>query len=258
AATQIPNSKPEVIVSRQQWRRSSLPRSFIKLLTLKEAVVHHKRLFLSSYMEFLQLLALLFAILAINVDALRFHLHPNSRKCFKDEVHKEGFTAGEYEISEAPGQKIDLIVTDSKGHVLTSRENINGKGKLSFSVDDYDIYEICIVSKVPAGTRVEEKEIEVYLSLKRGIEAKQYDSLAEASKLKPLEVELRKLEDLSETIVNDFTYMRQREEEMRDTNESTNSRVLYFSVFSMCCLLGLATWQVLYLRRFFKAKKLIE
>uniref|UniRef100_T1ISK5 GOLD domain-containing protein n=1 Tax=Strigamia maritima TaxID=126957 RepID=T1ISK5_STRMM len=42
--------------------------------------------------------------------------------------------------------------------------------------------------------------------------------LAEASKLKPLEVELRKLEDLSETIVNDFTYMRQREEEMRDTN----------------------------------------
>jgi hypothetical protein len=34
------------------------------------------------------------------------------------------------------------------------------------------------------------------------------------------------------------------QEEMRDTNESTNSRVLYFSLFSMCCLLGLATWQV--------------
>ena len=65
------------------------------------------------------------------------------------------------------------------------------------------------------------------------------------------------------------------QEEMRDTNESTNSRVLYFSLFSMCCLLGLATWQVnhflvksslkcafffqvLYLRKFFKSKKLIE
>lgn len=35
-----------------------------------------------------------------------------------------------------------------------------------------------------------------------------------------------------------------KQEEMRDTNESTNSRVLYFSLFSMCCLLGLATWQV--------------
>ena len=75
--------------------------------------------------------------------------------------------------------------------------------------------------------------------------------------------------------MKDFNYMRQREEEMRDTNESTNSRVLYFSIFSMCCLLGLATWQVelcwilyllysfsvlqvLYLRKYFKSKKLIE
>lgn len=76
--------------------------------------------------------------------------------------------------------------------------------------------------------------------------------------LKPLEVELRRLEDLSESIVNDFAYMKKREEEMRDTNESTNTRVLYFSIFSMFCLIGLATWQVFYLRRFFKAKKLIE
>lgn len=40
--------------------------------------------------------------------------------------------------------------------------------------------------------------------------------------------------------------------------ESTNTRVLYFSVFSMSCLVVLAIWQIFYLRRFFKAKKLIE
>ena len=33
-----------------------------------------------------------------------------------------------------------------------------------------------------------------------------------------MEVELKRLEDLSESIVQDFAYMRQREEEMRDTN----------------------------------------
>ena len=91
-----------------------------------------------------------------------------------------------------------------------------------------------------------------------------------------MELELRRLEDLAESIVNDFAYMRAREEEMRDTNgglhnivsplqlctslsvESTNSRVLYFGVFSMLCLLFLAAWQIFYLRRFFQAKKLIE
>lgn len=61
-------------------------------------------------------------------------------------------------------------------------------------------------------------EREVYLDMKHGVEAKNYDDLAKAEKLKPLEVELRRLEDLSDSIVNDFSYMRQREEEMRNTN----------------------------------------
>jgi len=45
-----------------------------------------------------------------------------------------------------------------------------------------------------------------------------FAQIAKAEKLKPMEVELKKLEDLSESIVNDFAYMRAREEEMRDTN----------------------------------------
>ena len=40
--------------------------------------------------------------------------------------------------------------------------------------------------------------------------------------------------------------------------ESTHTRVLHFGVFSMACLLGLASWQVMYLRHYFKTKKLIE
>lgn len=42
--------------------------------------------------------------------------------------------------------------------------------------------------------------------------------IGEAAKLKPMELELKRLEDLSEAIVQDFTIMRKREEEMRDTN----------------------------------------
>ena len=46
-------------------------------------------------------------------------------------------------------------------------------------------------------------------------------------------------------------------EEMRDTNESTNERVLYFSVISMFVVVGMAIWQVLYLKKFFQSKKLL-
>ncbi len=73
-----------------------------------------------------------------------------------------------------------------------------------------------------------------------------------------VQVELKRLEDLAESIVNDFAYMKAREEEMRSTNESTHSRILYLSAFSMLVLVALAFWQVLYLRRYFKSKKLID
>merc|ERR1712198_329869 len=163
---------------------------------------------------------------------------------------------GEFEVTEAPGQQVNMMVTDTSGHHLVNRENIEKEGKFAFTTDKDDIFEICFISRVPSNIRGSRHE--VFLQTKHGVEAKSYEGLGDAAKLKPLEVELKRLEDLSESIVQDFAYMRQREEEMRDTNESTNSRVLYFSLFSMCCLLGLATWQVLYLRKFFKSKKLIE
>jgi len=195
------------------------------------------------------------AVTFSTVDGLMFNLEPNARKCLKEEIHKGVLVTGEYEVTTLPGQNVDMMVTDTKGHHFVNRETID-KGKFAFTTDDYDVFEICFISRVPHNMRGGRHE--VFLQMKHGVEAKSYEGLGDAAKLKPLEVELKRLEDLSESIVQDFAYMRQREEEMRDTNESTNSRVLYFSLFSMCCLLGLATWQVLYLRKFFKSKKLIE
>jgi len=188
-------------------------------------------------------------------NSLMFHLEPNNRKCLKEEITKGVLVSGEYEISKQHGQVVDFIVVDNNGHHFYNKENAEA-GKFAFTTDNYNVYEICVISRVPQNIRGMRHEVS--LTVKHGTEAKSYDELAKANKLAPLEVELKRLEDLSLGIVQDFAYMRTREEEMRDTNESTNSRVLYFSIFSMLCLLGLATWQVLYLRKFFKSKKLIE
>jgi len=195
-------------------------------------------------------------LFAFNAHAIMFHLQPNSQKCLKDEVQAHQLIVIEFVVSDAPGQRIDYVVRDSKGGILSQKENLVGQGKSTFTSEIYDSYEVCIVSRVPQELRKVVQEIS--LVTKKGVEARNYDGIGEAGKLKPLEVDLKRLEDLSDAIVQDFAATRKREEEMRNTNESTNSRVLFFSIFSMCCLLGLATWQVLYLRRYFKAKKLIE
>lgn len=203
-------------------------------------------------------LALVLALVAGGCHGLSFHLQPQTRKCLKEELHRDVMVTGEYEVSEAtaPGLRTDLRVTDSAGHTLYSKDDAK-KGKFAFTTDNYEIYEICFESHgQPGNFRIPDQLVS--LDIKHGVEARNYDDIAKAEKLKPLEVDLRRLEDLSESIVKDFAFMKQREEEMRDTNESTSARVFCFSIFSMFCLVGLATWQVFYLRRFFKAKKLIE
>lgn len=198
---------------------------------------------------------ILLLVIVVESNAIMFKLPVNSEKCLKEEIHKDILVKGDYEIAPVNGVKVDLLVTDSNSHILYSKEEATD-GKFAFTTDDYDMFQICFKSKSELRGRIPDQDIK--LSVKRGVEAKNYDDIAKTEKLKPLEVELRRLEDLSESIVNAFSYMKKREEEMRDTNESTNSRVLYFSIFSMLCLVGLATWQVLYLRKFFKSKKLIE
>ena len=37
---------------------------------------------------------------------------------------------------------------DIKGHTLVSHED-KSKGKFAFTTDDYEVYEICVISKVP-------------------------------------------------------------------------------------------------------------
>jgi len=207
-------------------------------------------------MDVLQILIVLVSVLIMSTDSVMFYLEPNAKKCLKEEIHKDVLVTGEYDVTEIPGQVVNMMVRDTTGHHLVNREKIDKTGKFAFTTDKYDVFEICFFSSVPSNMRGGRHE--VFLQTKHGVEAKNYEGLDDAAKLKPLEVELKRLEDLSESIVQDFAFMRKREEEMRDTNESTNSRVLYFSVFSMCCLLGLATWQVLYLRKYFKSKKLIE
>ncbi|KAM3918761.1 transmembrane emp24 domain-containing protein 10-like [Leptodactylus fuscus] len=203
------------------------------------------------------LLLLLGACLLLpGTGAISFYLPADSKKCLKEEIHKDVLVTGDYEVAELPGSITHLKVTDSAGHILFSKEEAK-KGRFAFTTDDYEVYEVCF-ENVMSPDAVRAPDQLIILNVKHGVEAKNYEDLAKAEKLKPLEVELRRLEDLSDSLVKDFTYMKKREEEMRDTNESTSLRVLYFSMFSMFCLVALATWQVVYLRRFFKAKKLIE
>ena len=60
------------------------------------------------------------------------------------------------------------------------------------------------------------------------------------------------MEEVTAEIVKEMDYLREREVKLRDTNESTNERVKWFAIGTMGMLVALGTWQVVYLRAYFR------
>lgn len=44
-------------------------------------------------------------------DGIMWSLAPNTQKCLKSELQANVLVAGEYEVQEAPGQRVDYIVS---------------------------------------------------------------------------------------------------------------------------------------------------
>lgn len=98
----------------------------------------------------------------------------------------------------------------------------------------------------PPQTRNIELDIDI------GADAKDWSAIQAADKLKPMEMELRRMEEVTAEIVKEMDYLREREVKLRDTNESTNERVKWFAIGTMGMLVALGVWQVVYLRAYFR------
>ncbi|XP_056282241.1 transmembrane emp24 domain-containing protein 10-like [Pseudoliparis swirei] len=192
---------------------------------------------------------LLMAVPLDPVLSLTFHLPVNSIKCLLEHVGKDVLVSGEYEVRQQhENTRTTLKVIDSLWETLYVKENAT-KGKWSFITPNDERIEVCFSSISSSTGRVPDQV--VILNLKHGVEAQNNREIEKLEKLKHLEL-------LSQSIADDFTNLSKRGKEMRQTNSSTNRRLQLFSVTSVCCCLALASWQIFYLRRFFKTKKLIE
>lgn len=105
---------------------------------------------------------------------------------------------------------------------------------------------------LPASTKGRTLSRHVELDIDIGADAKDWSAVQATEKLKPVETELRRMEEMVAEIVTEMDYMRTREQKLRDTNESTNTRVKWFAFATMGMLVALGAWQIVYLRAYFR------
>lgn len=206
----------------------------------------------------LQRLVLLWVLVIglVNLSsALEFEMQTQT-KCIYEEINSNVIVVGDYRAfnkdnSDIPAY-VDVRVEDPAGLTLHEARG-QAKGQFAFTSKTAGEYKACFtVQDIETAFRTK-----LRLEWKTGVAATDWESIAKKEHLDELSVEMRKLEGSIREIYAEMLQLQQREQEMRDLNEETNSRVAHYSIISLVVCAATAGWQAWYLKKFFMRKKLL-
>lgn len=199
------------------------------------------------------------------LNALYFHISETERKCFIEEIPDETLVVGNYKcelhdpktggfMPSSPGIGMHVEIQDPNGKVILSKM-YSSEGRFTFTSNSPGEHVICLYSN--SSKWFSGSQLRVHLDIQVGEHAVDYGNVAQKEKLTELQLRVRQLLDQVEQITKEQNYQRYREERFRHTSESTNQRVLWWSVAQTAILLLMGFWQMKHLKSFFQAKKLV-
>lgn len=190
--------------------------------------------------------------------AVWLNLPSSGTKCVSEDIQNNVVVLAEYGVvAEAdhnnPQPTISASVTSPYGNNLHRNENVT-HGQFAFTTKEGGNYLACFWVD---GNHQGGPGATINLDWKIGIAAKDWESVAKKEKIDGVELELRKLEGAVEAIHENLLYLRDREAEMREVSEKTNSRVAWFSIMSLGVCIVVSVLQLWHLKSYFRKKKLI-
>ncbi|KAF1833688.1 hypothetical protein BDW02DRAFT_371948 [Decorospora gaudefroyi] len=196
--------------------------------------------------------------------ALKFDLQPHFpqesakyERCVRNFVAKDQLVVVTAILSgyRGDGQRVDMHIRDAMGNDYHRPKDVVGENRYAFTSHADSAFDVCFENVLTAATSPGPRLVELDIDI--GADAKDWNAISAGEKLKPVEAELRRIEEVVGEIVTEMDYLRSREQKLRDTNESTNERVKWFALGTMGMLVSLGAWQVVYLRAYFRSKHLI-
>lgn len=159
--------------------------------------------------------------------------------------------------TKGDGMQLNIHIRDAHGNEYGRPRDVVGESRTVFTSHNDAAFDVCFENVYTDSKRPSPGSRSVELDVDIGADAKDWSAIQATEKLKPVEAELRRIEELTGEIVREMDYLRTREQKLRDTNESTNTRVKWFGIGTTWLLVGLWAWQIMYLRAYFRSKHLI-
>ncbi|KAJ1932071.1 vesicle coat component [Linderina macrospora] len=206
------------------------------------------------------LLALLVAVAAtIEFDLTAGHDGTHDRRCLSQWLPKGVHVKVATKVLPGfPGQTLNMEIHDDSPHMnqYGARKHVD-EVAFRFDTQAHANVIVCFQNVLDAGQTPDGRALTVQFKMNSGADAEDFGKLQSEQKLKPMEIELRRLAMHLEDVQDTLQYLKEHEGTFRDANEYMNARVKNFGFFSIAVLIGVAVYQVLSLRRFFHQKKLI-
>ncbi|TFK55874.1 supernatant protein factor, C-terminal domain-containing protein [Heliocybe sulcata] len=171
---------------------------------------------------------------------------PASKKeCFFEDLHVNDQMTVTYQVGGGGHLDIDFWLADPENHAL-GKHIKQTTGSVAVTATKDGRHEYCFSNQMSA---VADKLVSFNV---HGV-----IYVGEDEAIAPVEREIRELANELKTIKDEQEYIVLRERRHRDTAESTNARVKWWSILQAILVFSVVGWQVYYLKSFFEVKRVI-
>jgi len=191
------------------------------------------------------LILLWLSLIPFIASAYMIELPAAMKECFFEDLHANDKMTVTYQVGGGGHMDVDFWLTDPEGLAL-SKHVKQSTGTASITAKKDGKHEYCFSNQMSS---IADKTVS--FNVHGVIYVGDDDTVA------PIEREIRALANDLKAVKDEQEYILVREQKHRNTAESTNSRVKWWSVLQTVVLIVVVAWQVYYLKSFFEVKRVI-
>ncbi|KAJ7228921.1 emp24/gp25L/p24 family/GOLD-domain-containing protein [Mycena pura] len=196
-----------------------------------------------------QLIAGWFTLLLLLPRFLSAHIidvEAGKKECFFEDLHKHDKMTVTYQVGGGGHLDIDVWLSGPDNRQL-AKHTRQSTGTFSITAEKDGRHEYCFSNQMSA---IADKIVSFNV---HGVIYVGED----ADVVAPIEREIRTFSNGLQSVKDEQEYILVRERTHRNTAESTNSRVKWWSVLQAIVLFLVVGWQIYYLKSFFEVKRVI-
>lgn len=197
----------------------------------------------TSYLQLLLPTLLVLLQTCRTIQAHTIEIAPGARECFFEDLSAEDKMTVTFQVAAGGELDLDFWLTDPRNTPMYSLSK-SDTGTYSFTATTDGGYTYCFSNEMSSVTAK---------TVSFNVHGVMY--VEDDGHTAPIEKEIRALSAALEAVKDEQEYIVTRERLHRDTAESTNDRVKWWSIIQTILLFAVCAWQVYYLRRFFEVKR---